>query len=51
VDEAGGPKISRWRASGVPALFTDEQFDAMIGHLKMTMDKNGVPADARRDLT
>ena len=30
---------------------TNEQFDAMMSHLKMAMDKNGVPTDAQRELT
>ena len=30
---------------------TNEQFDAMVSHLKAAMDKNGIAADAQRDLT
>jgi hemoglobin len=30
---------------------TDEQFDAMMSHLEAAMEKNGVPADAQRQLT
>ena len=30
---------------------TNEQFDALMSHLKAAMDKNGVPADAQRQLT